>query len=512
MDTESFYVALFDEAMGIIEFPLLTGDEGRIDAAPRDINREPGITGYVLQTAEPVYVRDLARPDPSRPYGPVNIGERSTRSYIGVPLVFREQVFGVLSVQSYRPNAYTQDDVELLSTIATQASIAIQNARAYQRLVETAEQLREIDRLKTQFLANMSHELRTPLNSIIGFSRVMLKGIDGPLTELQEADLSSIYSSGQHLLGLINSILDMSKIEAGKMDLAFDEVSLHDIFGAVLSTTRALVKDEPIELRTEIPEELPTVWADSQRVRQILINLLSNAAKFTEEGYITLRAKAGPDHVTISVEDTGIGMEEDAQKRLFIPFQQVDSSTTRRAGGTGLGLAISRRFVDMHGGEIWVESASGKGSTFSFTLPTYRSVYAVPEDGDGLKLEPDRKVVLAVDDDRGVITLLQRYLEREGYQVVGVVEAPQAVDMARKLAPHLAAITLDIVMPRMDGWQVLRALRQEAVTKDVPVILCSIVDGLEQGLKMGADLCLRKPVTRDEVLEALKKVEQRVVQ
>ncbi|MGD8397631.1 MAG: response regulator, partial [Anaerolineae bacterium] len=155
-----------------------------------------------------------------------------------------------------------------------------------------------------------------------------------------------------------------------------------------------------------------------------------------------------------------------------------------------------------------VESEPGRGSTFFFTLPTHRSACVVPESDDDVVLEPGRKVVLAVDDDRGVITLLKRYLEHEGYRVVGVVESPQAVDVARKLAPHLAAITLDIVMPRMDGWQVLQALRQEALTKDVPVILCSIVEGLEQGLEMGADLCLRKPVTRDEVLDALERVEQ----
>ncbi|MBN1659872.1 MAG: GAF domain-containing protein [Anaerolineae bacterium] len=664
MDAESFYVALYDEATGMIEFPLMTGDEGRLEASSRNINTEPGITGEVLMSGVPLYVPDLVYRDSApgvavsassarHSFRAISLGERRTRSYIGVPLVFRDQVFGVLSVQSYLPNAYSQEDVELLTTIATQASIAIQNARAYQQLVETAEQLREIDRLKTQFLANMSHELRTPLNSIIGFSRVMLKGIDGPLTDLQEADLNSIYGSGQHLLGLINSILDMSKIEAGKMDLSFEEVALPDVFNAVMSAARALVKDQPIDLRSDIADPLPTVWADAQRVRQVLLNLMSNAAKFTEEGQITLSAWVGagkeaaatvadPDSafVTISVADTGVGIDEEAQKKLFIPFQQVDASTTRRAGGTGLGLAISRSFVEMQGGKIWVESTPGEGATFFFTLPRCQPVsspdspeieeseeaarvagdlemvLAAPEAGalasPGAEVdkvsseegatatvatatvapatvaaaaeqsagaperdpstlgrtrrrvpsprvpspplgpgpsEPDAsapereldaievdsgvpgqasdilegapstlgpgpglrsdmpKVVLVVDDDRGVVTLLKRYLETEGYQVVGVVDSPQAVDVARQWAPQLAAITLDIVMPRMDGWQVLRALKGDPDTKGVPVILCSIVDGLEHGLKMGADLWLRKPVTRDEILNAVRKVE-----
>jgi signal transduction histidine kinase/CheY-like chemotaxis protein len=417
-------------------------------------------------------------------------------------------VFGVLSVQSDQPHAYSESDVELLTTIATQASVAIQNARAYERLVDTTEQLRELDRLKTQFLANMSHELRTPLNSIIGFSRVMLKGIDGPLTDLQETDLNSIYNSGQHLLSLINSILDMSKIEAGKMDLSFDEVSLPEVFDTVMSTTMALVKDHPIELRSTVPEDLPTVWADAQRVRQILINLMSNAAKFTEKGHIILHAEAGPEFVTVSVSDTGVGIEPEAQNRLFIPFQQVDASTTRRAGGTGLGLAISHSFVEMHGGEIWVESTPDKGSIFSFTLPIYQAVRE-REDETQIVLEPTKKVVLAIDDDAGVITLLKRYLEHDGYQVIGVMQSRNALEMAQRLAKDLAAITLDVVMPHLDGWQVLRALKRDPRTKDIPVVLCSIVEGIEQGLGLGAAACLRKPVTRDQVLDALRRVERR---
>jgi signal transduction histidine kinase/CheY-like chemotaxis protein len=463
-------------------------------------------------------VPDLENLPGDAPFQFIVIGERRTRSYLGAPLIFRDQVFGVLSVQSYAANAYTQADAELLATIATQASIAIQNARAYERLVQTADELREVDRLKTQFLANMSHELRTPLNSIIGFSRVMLKGIDGALTDLQEADLTSIYSSGQHLLGLINSLLDLSKIEAGKMDLTFEELDLHDTFNGVLAASRGLVKDRPIELRSEIPEQLPAVWADAQRIRQILINLMSNAAKFTEEGHILLHVKADAEFVTISISDTGIGIDPEAQKRLFIPFQQVDASTARRAGGAGLGLAICRSFVELHNGKIWVETAGqGAGSTFSFTLPVYQvQEQRDKEGGTGLAsapagfvpaLDPGKKLVLAIDDDAGVITLLSRYLESAGgYQVVACKQAEQALEMAQRLAPHLAAITLDIVMPHMDGWQILHALKEDPRTIEIPVLLCSIVDGLEQGLGLGAAACLHKPITRDELLDAMRKV------
>jgi signal transduction histidine kinase/HAMP domain-containing protein/ActR/RegA family two-component response regulator len=510
LPTDTFYVAIYNEESDLIEFPLLTGSGGPLELKPMDIQREPGLTGYVIRTGGLLYVPDTHNVPASAPYHAIPLNEMPNRSYLGVPLTVRGEVFGVLSIQGAEPNAYSNEDVELATTIGTQASIAVENARAYQRLVDTAERLAEVDRLKTQFLANMSHELRTPLNSIIGFSRVMLKGIDGPLTELQEADLSSIHNSGQHLLGLINSILDMSKIEAGKMDLSFDEVPLPEILDASVSVAKALVKDKPIELHAQIPDELPTVWADAQRVRQVILNLLSNAAKFTEGGHIVLRAEADPEFVTISVSDTGVGIELEAQERLFIPFQQVDGSTTRRAEGTGLGLAISRSFIELHGGEIWVESEPGHGSTFAFTLPVYQVAVEQPLEDSEFELEPGKKVVLAIDDDTGVITLLRRYLENDGYQVIGVTHSPQALEAAQRLASNLTAITLDVVMPNMDGWMVLQALKENAETEQIPVIMCSIVDDLDQGLTQGAAACLRKPITRDELLGALEKVAETV--
>ncbi|MBN1139514.1 MAG: GAF domain-containing protein, partial [Anaerolineae bacterium] len=333
--TDTFYVALYDADEGMFHFPLMrgVGSEAGPPVPGRPGDESAGLTGYIISTGRPLYIPDLHQAMPAdAPYRPLKFTpDEQLRSYLGAPMIFRGQVTGVISVQSLEVNAYAESEVELLATIAAQASIAVENARAYERLVQTAEELREVDRLKTQFLANMSHELRTPLNSIIGFSRVMLKGIDGALTDLQTADLTSIYNSGQHLLRMINDILDMSKIEAGRMDLSFDELTLDEICQSVLSTARALVKDRQIELRTTIPEDLPAVWADGQRVRQVLFNLLSNAAKFTEEGAITLRAAvtaADPGFVTVSVHDTGIGIDAEAQKKLFVPFQQVDASTT----------------------------------------------------------------------------------------------------------------------------------------------------------------------------------------
>ena len=510
LEIDSFYVALYDADTGMIEFPLLVGLEGTVELAPRPIDEVPGITGYVIESRESLHLSDLRTLPQDAPFDIVAVDDDPTHSYIGVPLMSRDEVIGVLSVQSSIPNAYSDEDLRLLETVATQASAAIENARAYERLAETAEELREIDRFKTQFLANMSHELRTPLNSIIGFSRVMLKGIDGPLTELQSADLQSIHNSGQHLLSLINSILDMSKIEAGKMELAIEELALPPVLDAVLDTTKALIKDRPVELRTIVPDDLPTVWADAQRVRQVLLNLLSNAAKFTDEGQVTLTAEVGSEFVTISVADTGIGINPEAQNRLFVPFQQVDGSTTRRAGGTGLGLAISRSFVEMHGGQIWVESEPGQGSTFSFTLPIFQAQHAEMEEPEETQLDPGRKLVLAIDDDAGVITLLKRYLENDGYQVIGESDPLHAEQVAVRLASRLSAITLDVVMPHSNGWKILSSLKTNPQTKDIPVVLCSILEGLEQGLGQGAAACLRKPVTRKELLSTLQRVERRM--
>jgi signal transduction histidine kinase len=273
--------------------------------------------------------------------------------------------------------------VGVLQILADQVAIAIDNARSYELSQQAVREMRDLDRVKTQFLANMSHELRTPLNSIIGFSRVILKGIDGPVTDLQRQDLSAIYSSGQHLLGLINDVLDIAKIEAGKMELAFEEVNLSDLITSVMSTGQGLVKDKLIQLVRKIDEELPMVRADAIRVRQVLLNLLSNAAKFTEQGEIVVEAHVEPnaygiDQVHVSVADTGPGISEADQAKLFQAFSQVDDSPTRKTGGSGLGLAISQQLIQLHGGRIGLQSEIGHGSTFYFTLPVFRGTKPAP--------------------------------------------------------------------------------------------------------------------------------------
>lgn len=301
------------------------------------------------------------------------------RSEAAIPLIFDKTTIGVLDIQDSRPNVFTPDVVNLLVTSANQIAVGIHNAQLYAQQKRMVERLAEVDQLKNQFLAVMSHELRTPLNSIIGFSRVLLKGMDGPLNEMQEQDLKIIYDSGQHLLMLVQDIIDISRIKAGKLELQFEEVNLSEIVQGALDAISTLVKDKPVALAQFIAPEIPPLWADRRRLRQILLNLLSNAVKFTESGLIAVNAQvveiwnAQSDRVEpfvqVSVSDTGIGIPSDKLADIFVEFTQVDSSDSRRYDGAGLGLPITKKLVELHGGRIWVKSTVGEGSTFFFTLP-----------------------------------------------------------------------------------------------------------------------------------------------
>jgi len=282
-----------------------------------------------------------------------------------------DTLIGILDVQADTANHFTAEDMQINSALADQISVAVQNAQLYQGQVKIAEQLREIDRLKSEFLASMSHELRTPLNSIIGYAEVMIDGIDGELPTEAIEDVTAIHDSGHHLLTLINDILDLAKIEAGHMELDLDMIGLHDTLSEVKRITSVLLKDKPVELVLILPDHLPLLNADEDRLRQILNNLISNAIKFTENGQIIVRASSTPDNkfVQVDVQDSGIGIAPEHQNLVFEQFRQVDGGSTRKVGGTGLGLPITQKLVQMHGGTIWLNSAIGSGSTFSFTIP-----------------------------------------------------------------------------------------------------------------------------------------------
>ncbi len=431
-----------------------------------------------------------------------------TQAELAIPLQVGETLIGALDVQSTLPNAFTKEEISTLETLATQLAIAIQNARIFKEQQETAARLKEIDKLKMQFLANMSHELRTPLNSIIGFSRVILKGIDGPLTELQKADLTSIHNSGQHLLGLINNMLDLSKIEAGKMELNFEEIEVAPIIKTVMSTALALVKDKQVTLQQDVPNNIPIIWADPTRIRQVVLNLVSNACKFTDKGVVIAKARADHEKVTFSVTDTGIGIPDNQLQHVFDEFTQVDGSATRKVGGTGLGLPISRHFVEMHKGQIWVESIPGRGSTFSFYIP----IKPLEEENESdkqlvneTKEEDIKKLIVAVDNDLGVITLYKRFLEKQNYEVIGLKHEIDIVEKIKNLSPF--AILLDVIAPHQDGWGIVKVLKKDPFTKDIPVIICSIASDKNKGFSLGATNYLIKPIVEDELVEALQRLD-----
>ena len=455
------------------------------------------IIGRVAEDIEPRLVNDT---DLEPLYVP-NPFLLDTRSEVVIPLKIGSRILGVIDIQSTQAYAFTQDDLSVLQSLSDQIAVAIDNARSYELSQQLIKDLREIDQLKSQFLANMSHELRTPLNSIIGFSRVILKGIDGPVSEMQQQDLTAIYNSGQHLLGLINDILDLARIEAGKMELNFEEVQLGELTTSVMSTAKGLVKEKPIQLVHHIPGNMPSVRGDTMRVRQVLLNLISNSSKFTDQGSITVEASVqkgptGKMEALISVIDTGPGISLEDQKKLFQAFSQVDGSATRKSGGSGLGLSICANLVQLHGGRIGIHSGIGTGSTFWFTLPLFQQ----PQE----EIPEGRKVILAIDDDPQVIGLYERYLNPQGYYVVPLTDPTKAKEEVLKVKPF--AITLDIMMPNKDGWSVLTELKSDPATKDFPVIICSIMEQAEKGFNLGAADYLMKPILEEDIVCALDRL------
>ena len=381
-------------------------------------------------------------------------------------------------------------------------------------LVNAKREAEEANRAKSEFLANMSHELRTPLNSIIGFAEILRDGICGELNEDQVACAIDIHESGKHLLQMINDILDLSKVEAGKMELQLEEFSVDEALDDVQSIIRDTVSKKRLNLQIVIPEDLPDVYADLVKFKQIMYNLLSNAVKFTpERGSISINADFNGDELLISVKDTGIGLEPEDYEAIFDEFRQLDSSRSRQYEGTGLGLALTKRLVELHGGRIWVESERlDMGSKFSFTLPARKLGVEVPQNileklpsDVQASDQPLGKTILVVEDNVQAAQLLCIYLTEAGYNTVVATDGEKAVNMAREIKPF--AITLDIMLPEKDGWQVMQELKSFQDTRDIPVIIISVVDDQSFGFNMGAVGYLVKPIGKDQLMCILDRLE-----
>jgi signal transduction histidine kinase/CheY-like chemotaxis protein len=482
--------------LAIASGALTEEDRAYLDQHPLAQDRST-LAGRVGLERQPQQIADvLADPE----YGRFDIQRHGGfRTTMGVPMLLDGEVVGVLIVWRTQVDPFSERATELLTTFATQAAIAIRSVDLFNALKARSAEVEVASRHKSEFLASMSHELRTPLNAVIGFSEVLLERMFGDLNDRQEEYLHDIWSSGKHLLELLNEILDLSKVEAGQMTLEPSEFSLQEALGHGLALVRERAARHGIRLGLEVAPDVGPVRADELRIKQVIVNLLSNAVKFTPDGgRVEVQARTEGPEVVVTVADTGTGVAAEDRERIFESFQQGGrrASTTE---GTGLGLTLSKRIVELHGGRIWVESELGEGSTFGFAIPAGTPAPAaaidLPGQADG------EGTVVVIDDDRRSIDLLSVYLEAAGMRVVGARDGRRGVELVRAL--HPAIVVLDILLPGMDGWQVLESLKADPATAAIPVVVVSILDERGRGLALGAAEYLVKPVSREGVLDAL---------
>jgi signal transduction histidine kinase/CheY-like chemotaxis protein len=473
------------------------------------------IVARALDRREPRQVPDLTR-HPGFAFRDL-LEREGFRALLTVPMGNGGLVRGLVLYRR-QPGAFDGRVINLVTTLANQSKVAIDNARLFKEIQSQRLELEEKGRLlevanrhKSEFLATMSHELRTPLNAIIGYSEMLQEEMADLGEERFGADLQKINVAGHHLLELINAVLDLSKIEAGKMELFLETFDVAALVQDLAAVIQPLAEKNGNRLDVTCPPAVGTMHADRTKLRQALLNLLSNACKFTERGTIALRVsrEVGPpgDRLTFVVQDSGIGMTREQIARLFQAFTQADASTARRYGGTGLGLVVSRRICRLMGGDVTVTSEPGAGSTFTVRLPALVADLRSDATPSRMLLVEGKllqmSTVLVVDDEEPVRDLMQRFLVKEGFRVVTAPGGEEGLRLARELKPD--AITLDVMMPGMDGWAVLAALKADPETADIPVVMVTIVDDKNMGYALGATDYLTKPVDRNRLLAILER-------
>lgn len=486
------------------------------------------LISYALRTGETIVLDDAP-----------NEGEFTLDSYIQtvlphsifvLPLFHQGVLTGLVYLENTRATgAFTPARQEVLALLSGQVAISLENTRLYTHLEDLVEErtseltesyrhlsvaldeaqraratTEEANELRTRLVASMLHELRIPLNSIINHAHTIGQGRYGPVSDAQIECLNCINDDGQDLLGLINDMLDLAKIQAGHMELYTELTEMDVLVKSTLATAIGLTKDKPITLHHEIVQGLPPITADQKRIRQVLLNLLSNAAKFTDEGSITVRVWQNGQVLISSVTDTGAGIPADKLNTIFEEFRQVDDGSVRSYQGTGLGLTICKRLIEMHGGRIWVESTSGGGTTFFFSLPVpvgtdVNTTLSMPIPGTD-----QGTVVLVIDDDPAAIDIVRTYLSRESYAVYGITDGRAALDEVRRLQP--AIILLDIIMPFINGWDILAELKLDPALQAIPVIMYTMLEAAHKGMSLGADGYLMKPVDAQQLRDTVAKL------
>lgn len=461
------------------------------------IDLDTTLVGRAARERRPIVVPDLAAVDLD-PHLTI-LRDAGWSSLVAVPLLREDKIVGSLIVRRKRTGDFPAEVVDLLATFASQSALALLNAQLFRELKEQSLELELASRHKSEFLASMSHELRTPLNAVLGFSEVLLERMFGDINERQEEYLRDINSSGKHLLELLNEILDLSKVEAGRMELEYSSFDLRALLDEAAGMLRERAAAHRIRLTVEADPGIGLVYSDQLRLKQVVLNLVTNAVKFTGEGgRVAVRARRGAGDIEVRVVDTGIGVPEEDRERIFESFQQGGRGASREEG-TGLGLTLSRRIVELLGGRMWLESEVGAGSTFGFSLPARTNA-----ESSAFDRAPGVREVVVIEDDRPSLDLYTAFLDGASVRVTAARDGLAGLEAVRLHRP--SAVLLDIRLPGMDGWAVLSALKADPATREIPVIVVSIVEERQRGVALGADAYLVKPVSRDALLDVLERV------
>ena len=468
------------------------------------VRRGEGILGSIISSGKAEIINDTSH-DPRGIHIEGSRDDEEGDKLMAAPLFSSDCVIGVIAAWRDWPEApFEAADLDFLEGIGRQASVALRNAQLFGQAKSAQAEAETANRAKSSFLASMSHELRTPLNAILLYCELLMDEVKERGIDEMTGDLDKIQGAGRHLLGLIDDILDLSKIEAGRMSVYFEACDVPSLLEEIAATAGSLVARNRNRFRLEADPSILTLTTDQKKLRQMLYNLLSNAAKFTQDGLVTLRVSRDPADealASFAVTDTGIGMSPDQLGRVFQEFTQAEDSTSRKYGGTGLGLTLCRKFASLLGGQILVESEPGKGSTFRILLPGLPQ----PAAARCPITEPpgvSRGRILMIDDDPAMRDALSRMLTKDGFQVALAGSGADGLEQARTFEPQL--ITLDIEMPGCDGWEVLTRLKADPALKHIPVVVITILDDRARGFTLEASEYLQKPINREQLLETVR--------